>query len=77
MSITRISTAEQAERERVIVAAIHSGEMEGLCVTDETRADTDKYIAGALDLDELATTVRARYGIMSRTVRDRISTRLS
>lgn len=64
MSTTRITTAEQAERERVIAAAIHSGEMEGLSVTDETRADTDKYVAGELDLDELATKVRARYGIV-------------
>jgi excisionase family DNA binding protein len=63
MSMTAISAAEQAERERIIAAAIHSGEMEGLHVTEATKADTDKYIAGELDLDELAAKVRARYGI--------------
>lgn len=64
MSMTSISVAEQAERERVIAAAIHSGEMEGLSVTEATRADADKYVAGELDLDELAEKVRARYGIV-------------
>ena len=43
--------------------AIHSGEMEGLSVTDATKADTDEYVTGQIDLDELAAKVRARYGI--------------
>lgn len=59
-----ISIAEQAERERVITAAIHSGKMEGLSVTEATRADADSYITGELNLDELAAKVRARYGIV-------------
>ncbi len=63
MSTTTISAAERAERERVIAEAIHSGEMEGLRVTDATKADTDKYVAGEIDLDQLAAMVRARYGI--------------
>lgn len=32
-------------------------------VTDATKADTDKYVAGEIDLNQLAAMVRARYGI--------------
>lgn len=54
--MTAISAAEHAERERIIAAAIHSGEMEGLHVTEATKADTDKYIDG----DSTSTSSRPR-----------------
>jgi hypothetical protein len=56
---TAVSIA-RAERERVVDDAIHSGEMEGLTVTDETRADADEYVVGHIDSDELVKRVRAR-----------------
>lgn len=63
MPITTITAAERIERERKVAEAIHSGEMEGLHMTDATKTDTDKYAAGEFDLAELEARVRARYGI--------------
>lgn len=63
MSITTITTAQRAERERQVAEAIHSGEMEGLPTSEETKADADKYVAGEIDLAELEARVRTRYGI--------------
>lgn len=40
-----------------------SGEIEGLTVSADTRADADSYIAGQIDSDELVDRVRARYGL--------------
>lgn len=56
MSITE-SRALQVE------AALHSAEIEGLSVTEETRADADSYVAGVIDSSELVDRVRARYGL--------------
>jgi len=64
MSITTITTAQRAERERQVAEALHSGEMEGLPASEATKADTDKYVAGEIDLVELEARVRARYGIV-------------
>lgn len=50
-------------RADVVEAAIHSGEIEGLTVSDATRADADSYIAGRIDSNELVNRVRARYGL--------------
>lgn len=63
MPITTITAAERAERERKVAEAIHSGEMEGLRMTDATRTDAGKYIADEVDLAELEARVRARYGV--------------
>lgn len=63
MSITTITTAQRAERERQVAEAIHSGEMEGLSTSEATKADADKYVAGEIDLAELEARVRTRYGI--------------
>ncbi|WP_036284129.1 antitoxin VbhA family protein [Microbacterium luticocti] len=63
MSLTTITAAERAEREKAVTAAIHSGEMEGLPMTEATRADTADYVAGEIDLDQLEARVRSRYGI--------------
>ena len=50
-------------RAQYVEAAIHSGEIEGLTVSDATRTDADSYIAGTIDADELVDRVRARYGL--------------
>lgn len=63
MSTPTITTAEQAQRERRVGEAIHSGEMEGLHVTPAVRADAGEYIAGRIDSDELVARARARYGL--------------
>lgn len=54
---------ERAERERKLAEAIHSGQLEGLRMTDATKTDADKYVTGEVDLVELEERVRARYGI--------------
>ncbi|WP_168187184.1 antitoxin VbhA family protein [Salinibacterium sp. UTAS2018] len=46
-----------------VEAASHSGEIEGLTVSEATRADADSYVAGTIDADELVDRVRARYGL--------------
>lgn len=51
------------ERERRVKEAIHSGEMEGLQVSEATRADAQEYVAGQIDSDELVARARARYGL--------------
>jgi hypothetical protein len=50
-------------RAQQVEAAIHSAEIEGLTVTDSTRADADSYVAGVIDSSELVDRVRARYGL--------------
>lgn len=50
-------------RAQYVEAAIHSGKIEGLTVSDATLADADSYIAGNIDSDELVDRVRARYGL--------------
>lgn len=63
MSITTITAAERAERERKVAEAIHSGEMEGLTVSAEARDDSAEYVAGRIDSAELVARARARYGL--------------
>ena len=46
-----------------VEAAVHSTEIGGLSVSDDTRADADSYIAGQIDSNELVDRVRARYGL--------------
>ncbi|MBP6683896.1 MAG: hypothetical protein KA158_00615 [Leucobacter sp.] len=53
----------QPERERRVAEAIHSGEMEGLEVSQAGQADAQEYIAGRIDSDELVARARARYGL--------------
>ena len=57
------SSVAQAERERRVEEAIHSGEMEGLTVDPDTKVDSDDYIAGVIASDELVARSRARYGL--------------
>jgi Antitoxin VbhA len=63
MTAESITPDERTEREHRVAEAIHSGEMEGLHVTSETRADADEYVAGRIDSDELVERARARYGL--------------
>jgi Antitoxin VbhA len=52
-----------AERERRVAEALHSGEMEGFTVDPCTKNDSDDYIAGVIDSDELVARARERYGL--------------
>jgi Antitoxin VbhA len=54
---------DRTERQRRVEDAIHSNEMEGLHVNDDTLADADDYVAGRIDSDELVARARARYGL--------------
>ncbi|GAA1325478.1 hypothetical protein ACFSWE_00010 [Leucobacter albus] len=60
---TTTPTMTQPERERRVAEAIHSGEMEGLEVSQAGQADAQEYIAGRIDSDELVARARARYGL--------------
>ncbi len=55
--------ATEAERRFALEQAEHSGEMEGLHVSPETRADAEEWVAGRIDVDELVARTRARYGL--------------
>jgi hypothetical protein len=57
------SPVAHAERKRRVAEALHSGEMEGFTVDPETKVDSDDYIAGVIDSDELVARARARYGL--------------
>lgn len=60
---TPAEVAAREERARRVEAAIHSGEMEGLSVTPELRADAEAYLAGDITSSELVARTRARYGL--------------
>lgn len=47
-----------------VEAAVHNEELEGLHVSQQTRADADSYVAGEINSDELVERVRARYGLV-------------
>ncbi len=64
MSATPVTAAQRVERQQKVAEAIHSGEMEALRTTEETKVDAGKYIAGEIDLAELEDRVRARYGLV-------------
>ncbi len=63
MTVTTITAAERAERERAVAQATHSAEMEGLTPSDAFRQDTADYIVGKADSAELVARTRARYGL--------------
>lgn len=58
-----VPATTQAERERRVAEASHSGEMEGLHVSEAGRADAEEYVAGRIDSDELVARARARHGL--------------
>jgi hypothetical protein len=61
VATSTVTTTTEADRERRVAEAIHSGEMEGLHVTAVGRADAQEYVAGRIDSDELVARARARY----------------
>lgn len=63
MTATTAAATSRAERERRVQQAMHSGEMEGFTVDPATKRDSDDYIAGIIDSDELVARARARYGL--------------
>lgn len=60
---THAAAAAVEARARIVEDAEHSGEMEGLHVDVDTRADADEYVAGRIDSHELVARARARYGL--------------
>jgi hypothetical protein len=62
MTTSAVSAAARARAQRA-ADAIHAGEMEGLSVTAETRADADDYISGAISADELMARIKRRSSI--------------
>lgn len=63
VSTTHRTTPGTDERRRRVEVAVHSGEMEGLHVTPDTRADAEEYVDGQIGVEELRARVRARYGV--------------
>ncbi|MFT3799197.1 antitoxin VbhA family protein [Microbacterium sp.] len=63
MSLTTITAAERAEREKAVEQATHSLAMEGLTPSEESQQDDADYIAGKIDSAELVARARARYGL--------------
>lgn len=63
--MTSMETREnqRADRAHRVAEAIHNSEMEGLHVSEATKADAGQYVAGNIDLTELEERVRSRYGI--------------
>ncbi|MGB3414604.1 MAG: hypothetical protein WBA28_07790 [Microbacteriaceae bacterium] len=58
---TRMTIVES--RALNVEEALHSAEIEGLIVSDDTRTDADSYVAGRINSDQLVDRVRARYGL--------------
>ena len=56
--------AEVARRKWLVAEAVHNGLMEGFIPTPDTVKDTDDYIAGIIDSEELEQRVLARYGLV-------------
>lgn len=53
---------DETARRRRVEQADHSGRMEGLALSDETRRAATAYTAGDIDSAELVKQVRGRYG---------------
>jgi hypothetical protein len=60
----QVATDAERARRRIVDEAIHSGEMEGLTITDAARADAEEFVAGRIDADDLVTRARARHGLV-------------
>ncbi len=58
-----ITPSEIARRRTILEQTEHSGEMEGLQISPAARADGEDYAAGHIDVDELVSRGRARYGL--------------
>jgi hypothetical protein len=60
----QVGTAAERARRRIVDEAIHSGEMEGLSITDAARADVEEFVSGRIDADDLVTRAQARHGLV-------------
>jgi len=60
----QVATAAERARRRIADEAVHSGEMEGLSITDGARADIEEFVAGRIDSDDLVTRAQARHGLV-------------
>lgn len=58
----KVAHREQLRRALAAEMSWHSAVLEGLTVTPDAMADTDRYVAGEIDLDELVRRTRDRYG---------------
>lgn len=58
-----MSKSTATTRARVVDEAEHSGKMEGLTVTEATKSDAARYVAGDFTTDELIERARRRYGL--------------
>ncbi len=61
------TSTTETERARFASEALHSVRMEGLDATPEGERDTEEYVAGVIDADELVHRTRARYGVPEMT----------
>ena len=52
------------QRAKNAAQSLHSAELEGHSVTPETQADTELYVSGEIDSQELLRRVKARYSIV-------------
>lgn len=62
-AVKSVTIGSKKRRQVVVKRAIHSGEMEGLHVSQQGRADAAEYVAGHIDSDQLVARARARYGL--------------
>ncbi len=51
------------QRAKNAAQSLHSAELEGHSVTPETQADTELYVSGEIDSQELLRRVKARYDV--------------
>ncbi|MET4705021.1 hypothetical protein [Frigoribacterium sp. UYMn621] len=65
MTIAPEAPASLSKEERADSAAqsLHSAELEGHSVTPATQLDTEMYVSGEIDSQELLRRVRARYNV--------------
>lgn len=59
-----VTERELAGRERAVMDARRTSELEGSRSTPSTRADQDAYRRGEIDLAQLGIRVRQRYGLL-------------
>ncbi|SNT01465.1 hypothetical protein SAMN06309944_1774 [Micrococcales bacterium KH10] len=62
--MSHVTQSDLSRRDRAIMDARRSSELEGSQSTEATRQDQDEYVRGAIDLPQLGQRVRARYGLV-------------
>ncbi|MCA0380185.1 MAG: hypothetical protein LCH36_12270 [Actinobacteria bacterium] len=56
---------QEEQRETLVSQSVHSALLEDLTVSTAFREDSDKYVAGAIDADELVELTRTQLGLAS------------